>query len=479
MLKLFNSLTRRKEDFKPLTPSKVTLYTCGPTVYGYQHIGNWRTFVFEDVLRRTLEFNGYKVEQVMNATDVGHLSGDNLGDADLGEDRIEKSAKREGKSVWEVAQFYLDDFVQTRDWLNILPPTHFVRATDFIKEQIALVQKLLERGLAYETQTGIFFEVAKFPEYGRLSGQKLTDKRVAVREEVEKDKTKKAPQDFALWFKTVGRFANHQMHWSSPWGEGFPGWHIECSSMAMSLLGETIDIHTGGVDHIAIHHTNEIAQSEGATGHEFARFWLHGEFLMVDGGRMGKSLGNAYTLHDIKKKDYDPLSLRYLYLGAHYRDKLNFTWESLKGARVALERLKTQVANFKKQTERSSLSQEKEQKIEDYQQRFRASLSDDLNTSQGLAILWEVAKSNIPSEDKYDLMTGFDEILGLGLEKVPIRLAVLAQGKRVPGSVEKLVKEREEARKRRDFARADEIRNELNKKGYTLEDTSEGVVVRK
>lgn len=472
MLKLYNSLTKNKQEFKPLNPPRVTLYTCGPTVYDYQHIGNWRTFVFEDVLRRTLEMNNYKVEHVMNATDVGHLSGDNLGDADSGEDRMEKGAKREGKTVWDVAQFYLDDFIETRDWLNIRPPAKFVRATDFINEQIKLVERLTEKDLAYETETGVFFDVAKFPDYGKLTGQKLIDKRAASREEVEKDESKKNPQDFALWLKTVGKFANHQMHWKSPWGEGFPGWHIECSAMAMSLLGETIDIHTGGVDHIAIHHTNEIAQSEGATGLEFAKFWLHGEFLTVDGGRMGKSLGNAYTLQDIKNKGYDLLSLRYLFLVAHYRDKLNFTWESLKGAQVALVRLKAQMSNFKNES-RDSLSQEKEKKIDIFQQKFRDFIDDDLNTPQALALVWEVVKSNIPAIDKYDLLLSFDEVLGLGLG-----VSSESSVPRVPREVKKLVEEREEARKNRDFTKADRLRDEIIKKGYTLEDTPDGVVVK-
>ena len=464
MLKIYNTLTRQKQEFIPLNPPNVSLYTCGPTVYDYQHIGNWRTFFFEDILRRTLEADGYKVNHVMNATDVGHLSGDNLGDADRGEDRIEKGARREGKSVWVVAQFYLDDFIKTREWLNILPPSKFVRATDFIEQQIELVQKLIEKELAYETQTGVFFDITKFPDYGKLTGQKLIDKRVASREEVEEDKTKKNPQDFALWFKTVGKFKDHQMRWESPWGSGFPGWHIECSAMSMSLLGKTLDIHTGGVDHIAIHHTNEIAQSEGATGREFARYWMHGEFLTVDGGRMGKSLGNAYTLHDIKDKGFDLLDLRYLYLGANYRDKLNFSWESLKAAQTALGRLKSQVSGLGSQVSGGTSQSEEAQ---GYKKRFFDSINDDLNTAQALAVVWDLLKSDVSGKAKYDLLIKFDQVLGLNLDK-----AVEIQ--KLPQNVEELVNEREEARKQKDFKKSDELRQKIENLGYTIEDKPEG-----
>ena len=464
MITLYNSLTRSKEEFIPLNPPNVSLYTCGPTVYDYQHIGNWRTFVFEDILRRTLEKNNYKVNHVMNATDVGHLSGDNLGDADTGEDKMEKGAKREKKNVWDVAQFYLDDFVQTREWLNILPPTKFVRATEFIQEQIALIQKLLDKDLAYETETGVFFSVDSYPEYGKLSGQKLVDKRVASREEVEEDKLKKNPADFALWFKTVGKFADHQMRWPAPWGEGFPGWHIECSAMAMSLLGEQIDIHTGGVDHVAIHHTNEIAQSEGATGKPFAKYWMHGEFLMVDGGRMGKSLGNAYTLHDIKGKGFDLLALRYLYLGAHYRDKLNFTWDSLEAAQTALERLRNQLTAHSEQRTGAEVTPDAGKT---YSQKFMDAINNDLNTPQALAVAWEAVKSDLPHEAKRSLLLGFDEVLGLNLTASENETEV---GQEVQGLVDK----RETARKEGDYIRADRVRAQLENLGYTVKDTKSG-----
>lgn len=471
MLKLYNSLTRKKEIFEPLNPPNVNLYTCGPTVYDYQHIGNWRTFLFEDTLRRVLELNGYKVNHVMNATDVGHLSGDNLGDADTGVDRMEKGAKREGKSVWDVAKFYLDDFVKTRDWLNILPPTHFVRATDYVKEQIKLVQKLIEKGFAYETETGIFFDVTKFPDYGELGGQKLIDKRTAFREEVEEDKFKRNPQDFALWFKTVGKFASHEMRWVSPWGEGFPGWHIECSAMAMSILGETIDIHTGGVDHIAIHHTNEIAQSEGATGKSFSKYWLHGEFLIVDGGRMGKSLGNAYTLHDIKEKKIDLLALRYLFLTASYRDQLNFTWDSLEGAQTALERLKKHFQTWACEKENDTVKKNDEI-FSDFKNKFTAALNDNLNTAKVIALVWDIVKADLTAQEKFDLVQKFDQVLGLDLRKV-------SQVAQIPQVVEKLVQERDEARNEKNFVKADKFRKEIENLGYTLKDTDKGTKLTK
>lgn len=462
MLKLYNSLGRKVEKFVPLNPPRVGMYTCGPTVYDYQHIGNWRTFVFEDILRRVLEINGYSVNHVMNVTDVGHLTGDTVGHADLGEDRLEKGAAREGKTVWEIAQFYLDDFIETREWINILPPHHFIRATDFIPEQIELVKKLTEKGLAYETETGVFFDVSKFPEYGKLGGQKLIDKRVATREEVEEDHTKKNPFDFALWLKTVGRWSNHQMRWSSPWGNGFPGWHIECSAMAMKLLGEAFDIHTGGVDHIAIHHTNEIAQSEGATGKPFAKYWLHGEFLTVDGGRMGKSLGNAYTLHDISSKDFDALVLRYLYMTAHYKDKLNFTWKSLEAAQNALNNLRHEIRAW----------EQPKQIVAQYYQKFLDSANNDLNMPQALAVMWDMVKSDKSSASKSATLLKMDEILGLKLDEH------LAKPVKVPSKVQSLVSQRESARVAKDFEKADRIRRQVEKLGFAIEDTSTGPKIK-
>lgn len=466
-----NSLTRKKEKFVPINPPNVGMYTCGPTVYFYPQIGNWRTFVFEDILRRVLEYNGYKVTHVMNVTDVGHLTGDNIGDADLGEDRMEKAARQEGKTAWDIADFYIKDFKESRKELNILEPTFFVRATDHIKEQIELIKRLEGKGLIYKTKMGVYFDVSLFPDYGKLGGQKMVDKRVATREELKEDPEKKNPFDFALWKFSAPSEKRH-MEWESPWGVGYPGWHIECSAMSMKYLGEQFDIHTGGVDHVAIHHTNEIAQSEGATGKIPAKYWLHGEFLKVDGGRMGKSLGNAYTLHDIKKKGHEVLALRYLYLTAYYRDTLNFTWDSLGASQTALSNLREQVLAAKKQSNRTVLSNEKNKKVDDYNLRFVTAINDDLNTSKALAILWEVLKSNIPSEDKYDLSISFDQVLGLKLSEVE---AVDVQ---IPEDVAKLLERRAKLRSEGKFSEADDLRKQVESRGFVVEDTAQGQHVR-
>jgi len=408
---LYNSLTKQKELFTPITNDEVRLYTCGITAYDYAHIGHGRKYVMDDILKRTLEFNGYKVNHVQNVTDVGHL----VSDADEGEDKLEKGAKKQGKTVWEVAEFFTSNFYQTMDKLNITRPSTICKATEHIKDQIELIEKLFKNGYAYDTEEAVYFDVSKFEDYGKLFGQKLSDKQVAVREEVKIDANKRNNADFALWFKRVGKFTDHAMHWESPWGDGFPGWHIECSAMSMKYLGEQIDIHTGGEDHLSIHHPNEIAQSECATGKKpFSKFWMHYAFLTVDGTKMSKSLGNFFTVQDVLEKQIDPLALRYLYLGAHYKKTMNFTWQSLEAAEKGLKRLQSTVNNLKS-TERTVLSNEKNEKINEYRVKFNLAINDDLNTSKALAVMFEMLKSNIPSEDKYDLAIMFDEVLGLGL----------------------------------------------------------------
>lgn len=410
-LYLYNSLTKQKELFTPINADSVKLYTCGMTVYDYAHIGHGRKYVMDDILKRTLEFNGYKVNHVQNVTDVGHL----VSDSDEGEDKLEKGARKQNKTVWEVAEFFTDNFYSSMDKLNIKRPSTICKATDHIKEQIELIEKLFKNGYAYDTVEAVYFDTSKFSDYGKLFGQKLDEKKIAVREEVKTDENKKNPQDFALWFKRVGKFSDHVMHWDSPWGDGFPGWHIECSAMSMKYLGEQIDIHTGGEDHLSIHHPNEIAQSEGATGKKpFSKFWVHYAFLMVDGTKMSKSLGNYFTIQDILDKGIDPLALRYLYLGAHYKKPMNFTWQSLESSQKGLVRLKNLISSLKKET-RTILSEEKNLKVEDFRLKFNEAINDDLNTSKALAVLFEMLKSNIPSEDKYDLAICFDEVLGLGL----------------------------------------------------------------
>jgi len=467
-LYLTNTLTRRKEEFTPLNPPSVGLYTCGMTVYSYSHIGHGRKYVVDDVLKRTLTSFGYRVEHVQNVTDVGHLSSD----ADSGEDKMEKGAKKTGKTVWDVAKFFTDNFYTSMDKLNIIRPDVVCKATDHIKEQIELVSRILQNGYAYDTPEAVYFDVEKFKGYGEIFGQKLEDKKVAVRDEVKSGEHKKHPMDFALWFKRTGRFANHTMHWDSPWGDGFPGWHIECSAMSMKYLGEQFDIHTGGEDHISIHHPNEIAQAEAATGkHPFVKYWLHSAFLTVDGKKMSKSLDNFYTVDDVVKKGFDPISLRYFYLTAHYRKPLNFTWDALKASQNSLVRLREKVLSLK-DGQRKTLSNEKLIKIDEYRESFMAAVGDDLNTPQALSVVWEVLASNIPGVDKYDLITSFDEVLGLTLTKSKTAF-------KTPKAVLDLVDKREKLRKDGKFDQADKIRQEIESQGFNLKDTPDGPLVKK
>jgi cysteinyl-tRNA synthetase len=431
------------------------------TVYDYAHIGHGRKYVIDDVLKRVLTANGYKVKHVQNVTDVGHL----VSDADEGEDKLEKGAVKQGKTVWEIAEFFTKNFYDSMDKLNIIRPDVICKATDHIKEQIELVQKLIDKGFAYDTPEAVYFDIAKFPKYGEAFGQKLEDKKVAVRSEVQTGKHKKNPQDFALWFKRVGRFENHTMHWDSPWGDGFPGWHVECSAMSMKYLGDQIDIHTGGEDHLSIHHPNEIAQSEAATGKvPFVKYWLHTAFLTIDGRKMSKSLGNFYTVEDVEKKGLDPLALRYLYLGAHYRDPLNFTWDSLAGSQNALEKLRNQIPALKDQNDRTILSEEKQKKIDEYRNQFMEAVNDDLNTAKALAVLWEMLGSNIPSGDKYDLAMSFDEILGLKLSENP------KSKTQIPNNVQILIDQRQKLREEGQYDEADKIREQIQKLGFGVSD---------
>lgn len=461
---LTNSLTHKKEKFTPIAPPNVGMYSCGITAYDYAHIGHGRKYVTDDILKRLLTASGYKVKHVENVTDVGHL----VSDADTGEDKLEKGAAKTGKTVWEVAEFFTKYFFDSMDKLNIIRPDIICKATDHIKEQIELVQKLMDKGYAYDTPEAVYFDVTKFKKYDSLFGQKLSEKKIGVREAVQEGEHKKHPADFALWFKRTGRFENHTMHWDSPWGDGFPGWHVECSAMSMEYLGEQFDIHTGGEDHLSIHHPNEIAQSEAATGKApFVKYWIHTAFLMVDGRKMSKSLGNFYTVDDVEKKGFDPLALRYLYLGAHYRDPLNFTWDSLTASQNALEKLRNQISGFRDENERTVLSEEKENKVEEYRNRFMEAVGDDLNTPQALAVVWEMLKSNIPSGDKYDLALSFDEILGLKLGE--------AKNVEVPEKIKSMMEEREKLRAEGKYSEADEIRNQIKKLGFEVKDKTAGL----
>lgn len=454
---LTNSLTRKKEKFTPINPPNVGVYSCGPTVYLNAHIGHMRKYLSDDILMRVLRVGGYKVTQVMNITDVGHL----VSDADTGEDKMEKSAKAAGETVWDISKFYEKQFFDSTIALNIKKPDVVCKATDHIEEQINLIKKLEEKGFTYKTADGIYFDTSKYKNYGELTGGK-DGIRPGLRIEMGE---KKNPTDFALW-KISPKDEKRQMEWDSPWGVGFPGWHIECSAMSMKYLGEQFDIHTGGEDHIAIHHTNEIAQSEAATGKSpFVKYWIHTAFLMVDGKKMSKSLGNFYTVSDIKKKGFDPLALRYLYLGASYRDPLNFTWESLQAAQNALEKLRNQVISLKTEKDRTVLSQEKEQVIEKFRNDFIISVNDDLNTSKALAVVWDMLKSSIPSTDKLDLIYNFDEVLGFGLSEIS------SSKPENPDNIKELIKKREELRNQKNWQEADAIRKQIEELGFKVKDS--------
>jgi cysteinyl-tRNA synthetase len=460
---LTNTLTRKKEKFISIKEGEVGIYSCGPTVYWNQHIGHMYAYVQWDTLVRFLRFVGYKVTWVMNITDVGHMTSDE----DYGEDKMEKGAKREGVSVWDLANKYIDQFKDSMELLNINPPDVLCRATEHIDDQINLIKKIEANGFTYKTKIGVVFDTEKFSDYAKFAHLDL--ERQKSRSDVEEDAEKKKPWDFLLW---VTGNPGHIMQWDSPWGKGYPGWHVECTAMSTKYLGDIFDIHTGGIEHIAVHHTNEIAQGFGAFGHSTAKFWLHNAWLTgVGGEKMSKSLGNYITVQDLVDKGYDPLSLRYLILTSNYRKGLNFSWKALSGAQATLNNLKDNLVAMKKRS-RSSLSEEKRQKIDLYRDKFVKAMSDDINSPQALAVLWEVVKSNIPSEDKYDLVLSFDEVLGLGLSKAEkIKLDI-------PQEVKKLLDERDKLRLRGEFNNADKLRKDIEAKGFIIEDNSEGSVVK-
>lgn len=462
-MRLYNTLSKKVEEFKPLKDGLVTLYTCGPTVYNHQTIGNLRTYVLYDTLKRALVADGFEVKHVMNITDVGHLTSD----ADEGEDKLEKGAQSAGKTVWEVAQEYTEEFKQNLSQLGI-PLPKLAKATDYIEQQVAIVQILLDRGFAYQTDQAIYFDVAKLSSYGKLTGQKLAEKEAAARPEVVVDKNKRHPQDFALWFFLVGRFAKHEMNWPSPWGKGFPGWHLECSAIIHSTLGDPIDIHSGAVDLIGTHHTNEIAQTEAAFNNGLAKYWVHGEHLLVDGQRMGKSLGNFYTLKDVIDKGFEPVSLRLLYLQAHYRSQLNFTLAALSAAQAFLKRLQAW-ADLKFQ---SSLGHKKEA-ANTYGpglDKIIAELQNDLNTPQALSELSGLVelseREGVDAAQLQALLERIDKLFGLMLA---VRQDINQQDK-------DLISEREKAREVQDWPKADDLRSELASRGIEINDTPHGPV---
>ena len=462
-MKLYNTLSRSKEEFIPIKPGKAGMYSCGPTVYNYAHIGNMRTYVFMDVLRRTLEAYGYKVKSVMNITDVGHLTSD----ADEGEDKMARAAQEQKKTPWEIAQYYTDVFFKDLQALNIKRPNLTPKATEHIKEMLDFVQALAARGYGYETDDGIYFDISKFPDYGKLSGNDLEAQLAGAR--VEVNQQKRHPADFALWKKAP---KEHIMQWESPWGMGYPGWHIECSAMSRKYLGDTFDLHTGGVDHIPVHHENEIAQSEALLGHPAVHYWMHGEFMMVDGGKMSKSLGNTYTISDLISRGYSPLAFRYLCLNAHYRSKLNFTWEAMSGAQVSYIRLLEGAYRHKN----APSSPQAALLAQDAWEQFLEAAGDDLNIPKALGVAWTLIRSNIQSADIYDALLKMDGILGLNLAQYEPEQQ---QDEPLPAEIAQLAEERQKARANKDWALSDNLREELRAKGYEAVDSKEGQRIKK
>jgi len=470
MLRFYNSLTRKEELFSPLHTPNVTMYNCGPTVYHYAHLGNFRSYVFADLLRRFLEYKGYKVKQVMNITDVGHMTSD----FDHGDDKMEVAARREKKSPAQIADFYERAFFEDIERLNIRQAWKYPRATKHIPEMIALVEKLVEKGYAYVSNRSVYYDVTTFGNYGDLSGNTLTQLRAGARIEVNPDK--RNPWDFALWIHDP----RHRIYWQSPWNDhGYPGWHLECSVMSMKYLGETLDIHTGGEDNKFPHHECEIAQSEAATGNKFVRYWLHVKHLIVEGRKMSKSKGNFYTLRDLLSGGKNPRAIRYLLLSTHYRQQSNFTSDGIEAAQNAIDRLDQFMAAMRScRSASGAIHNQVSNFIVETRRRFEDALDDDLNISQGLAaihnFITEINKITVnrtEASEVANLILELDQVLGLGLEKPTEKIAL-------PEGIEELIQEREDARRVEDFAKADQIRQELAEKGILLEDTSEGPRVK-
>ena len=465
-MKLYNTMDRKVEEFVPIEEGKVGMYCCGPTVYNYAHIGNLRTYIFEDILHRTLEEAGYRVKHVMNITDVGHLTGD----GDDGEDKLGKRSRETGKSVWDIAAFYTDAFFADEKALNIKRPNVVCKATDHIQDMIALIKRLEEKGHTYTAGGNVYFSIDTIDDYGKLAGQKQEDKLSGAR--IAVDGNKRNPQDFVLWF-TNSKFGEQAMIWDSPWGRGYPGWHIECSAMSMKYLGETFDIHCGGIDAIPVHHTNEIAQSEAATGHKWVNYWCHGEFLLNDKGKMSKSSGEFLTLPVLVGHGYNALDYRYFCLGGHYRTQLKFSYEALDHAKSARERLNSMVAELKAKAKPESTISEK---AESYKDSFFAALFNDLRCPEALAVMWKMLKDNSITEgEKLSLLYSMDKVLGLDLDKVEAK-----KEEKVGGEEEwKLVEERKQAKAEKNYQRADEIRKELEERGYIVKDTPQGPILQK
>lgn len=446
-LQLYNTLTHKKENFIPLRRGRVGFYSCGPTVYDYPHIGNMRAYVCNDLLKRVLIYNGYQVKHIMNITDVGHLTSD----ADSGEDKMEKAKRQEHKSAWEIARFYTKIFKDYCHQLNILPPTKYVTATSQIKDQITYVKKLYNNGWLYKTSDGLYFDTSKLSDYGILTGQDAKTLKAGAR--VAMSKEKKHPTDFAVW-KFSPAHSQRDMEWNSPWGKGFPGWHLECSVIATKFLGDYFDIHSGGVDHIPIHHTNEIAQTEALTGEYLAHHWIHYEFLQIGQNKMAKSGGKTLTMDDIAKKGISPLAFRYLLLQTHYAKRIEFSWEALGAADKAYQKLLYLIASLPKRPVRPN---------QQWRDKFKQAINNDLNIPSALSVLWDMLKDNaISPAIKRATALDFDKVFGLGLQ--------IAKLPTIPALIQKLARARWQAKQNKDFAAADKLRKKIEKDGFIVQD---------
>ena len=456
-LKIYNTLTRRKEDFKPINQDEVKMYSCGPTVYNFAHIGNLRAYLFMDNLRRVLKYNGYKLTHAMNITDVGHL----VSDADEGEDKMLKAARRENKDPFEIADFYTNEFLKDMKRLNIDMPEIICRATQHIGIMEEYVKQIIENGYAYETENTIYFDTSKLDKYGVLSNRNIDEQKAGAR--VDFDQTKKNPTDFALWIKAP---ENHLMKWDSFFGKSYPGWHLECSAMSKKYLGEVFDIHTGGMDHIPVHHENEIAQAKGFCGKIPANYWMHLDFLQVNGGKMSKSLNNLYTLDDLKEKGYEPEVYKMFNFSSHYKKPINFTFEAMDAAKVALNRLKE---GYKRHLVGEEIVEESF--IKEFETRFLEAINDDLNMPQALSVIWDVVKYEKKSKLLAELLLKFDTVLGLNIDK--------EEKIDLPEKIKNIVEERKQARLNKDWNKSDELRDKLMSLGYTVKDTKDGMEVNK
>ena len=474
-LELYNTMGRSMQKFTPRTPGNVGFYGCGPTVYNYAHIGNLRAFVFQDTLARSLRFLGYEVTHVMNVTDIGHLTGDN----DDGEDKMVNQAREKGQSVLEVAEFYTKAFFDDIDRLNILRPTVMCKATDHIDQMIRLIQRIEANGHTYSAGGNLYFDISTFPGYGALANFNPDDLKAGTR--VDVDENKRNPFDFVLWF-TKSKFENQALVWDSPWGRGYPGWHIECSAMSMEYLGDQFDIHTGGIDHIQIHHTNEIAQSEGATGKKWVNYWLHNEFLVMDKGKMSKSSGEFLTLQYLIDKGFDPLDYRFFLLGGHYRSQLTFSWESMESARNSRRSLVQRLARMTETAGSIPEALPSISRANEWIDRFRADIEQDLSTPRALSQLQGLIRdTDIPPAEALAAVARMDQVLGLDLIESAASLVASSKetGDLDDGRIDALIAERADAKKAKNFSRADEIRNQLKESGIILEDTASGTTWRR